>query len=196
MMKKVCAGILVAALAVAQPMTSIAAQSIGNGIMGGTIGGDSKDYNGNYIITGDGNVTTSSGEIISSDRLNLSIVDGPGGRLDITKELNEQFQAINSGKVPLNEIIKDVDLTGYNALVATNFLDMTDAQTDQKVKATVKMDLYVPNLIEGLGSVQILFCDHATGKWILITPTALNFEKKNITVELPSAGTFCVVYKK
>ena len=65
----------------------------------------------------------------------------------------------------------------------------------EKTGAT-NMPVYVPNLVEGLGIVQVLFYNNMTSKWELITPTSVDVANKMIHVTIPNSGTFSVIYKR
>ncbi|MDO4438499.1 MAG: hypothetical protein Q4B86_03515 [Eubacteriales bacterium] len=105
-----------------------------------------------------------------------------------------QINGINNGQ-KLNELIKDVDLTGYNALINTQAFIMEDTKGNVVTNPT-SVSLNIPNLLEGLNNVQILFYNNATGKWEVIAPTAVDFANKLVTVNLPGSGTLSVIYKK
>lgn len=105
-----------------------------------------------------------------------------------------QINGINNGQ-QLNNLIKDVDLTGYNALINTQAFIMEDTKGNVITNVT-SVSLNVPNLLNGLNNVQILFYNNATGKWEVIAPTAVDFNNKLVTVNLPGSGTLSVIYKK
>lgn len=58
------------------------------------------------------------------------------------------------------------------------------------------MPVYVPNLVEGLGTVQVLFLQQHDFQVELITPTSVDVAKKMIHVTIPNSGTFSVIYKR
>ena len=105
-----------------------------------------------------------------------------------------QINGINNGQ-QLNNLIKDVDLTGYNALINTQAFIMEDTKGNVITNVT-SVSLNVPNLLNGINNVQILFYNNATGKWEVIAPTAVDFNNKLVTVNLPGSGTLSVIYKK
>ena len=112
----------------------------------------------------------------------------------LPKATVSQINGINNGQ-QLNNLIKDVDLTGYNALINTQAFIMEDTKGNVITNVT-SVSLNVPNLLNGLNNVQILFYNNATGKWEVIAPTAVDFNNKLVTVNLPGSGTLSVIYKK
>ena len=52
------------------------------------------------------------------------------------------------------------------------------------------MPVYVPNLVEGLGTVQVLFYNNMTSKWELITPTSVDVANKMIHVTIRTREHF------
>ena len=68
--------------------------------------------------------------------------------------------------------------------------------TNQPKTGEVAVSLYVPNLVQGLNNVQVLFYDNATGLWKLINPANVDVANKKITVNISGSGSFSVVYKK
>ena len=68
-----------------------------------------------------------------------------------------------------------MDLTGYNALVGTHAIVTKDAATNaEKAGAGGSSLLYVPNLVDGLGEVQVLFYNNLTGTWTVIQPNKVD----------------------
>ena len=59
----------------------------------------------------------------------------------------------------------------------------------EKTGAT-NMPVYVPNLVEGLGTVQVLFYNNMTSKWELITPTSVDVANKMIHVTIRTREHF------
>ena len=105
------------------------------------------------------------------------------------------INAINTG-TGLAEAGTGLDLSGYNALVGTTAVMTYQAGTRVEKTGATNMPVYVPNLVEGLGTVQVLFYNNMTSKWELITPTSVDVAKKMIHVTIPNSGTFSVIYKR
>ena len=70
------------------------------------------------------------------------------------------------------------------------------ADTNVEKTGPVEMPLYVPNLIDGLGTVQVLYYNNMTGQWVLINPNRINTAVKTLWVTVPCSGTLTVVYKR
>ena len=107
----------------------------------------------------------------------------------------ESISAINQGK-PLSEAVKDVNVEGYNALTGTHAIVTRAADTNAVKTGDVRVPIYVPNLTDGLGTVEVLFYNNATGRWELIAPSQLDIDNKTLWVNLAGSGTFTVVYKR
>ena len=105
------------------------------------------------------------------------------------------INGINSGR-PLNEAVPDVDLTGYNALVGTHAIVTKDAATNAEKTGAVEVPLYIPNMVDGLGDIEVLFYDNMTGTWKVIKPNKVDIGSKMIWFEVPNSGTFSVIYKR
>lgn len=89
-----------------------------------------------------------------------------------------------------------LNLTGYNALTGTHAL-VTKNVTDGKVKDTAtETVIYVPNLIEGIENVAVLYYDNATGQWLLLPVTKIDTKSKLVYFTVTGSGTLSVVYKK
>lgn len=132
--------------------------------------------------------------IIGDTRVSIAIGDAATAGLPQTTV--ETISAINSAKTPLAEVVKDVDVTGYSALTAVSAIVVKDASTQEVKTGNVVVDLYVPNIIEGIGTVEILFYNNATGKWELIKPVKIDYATKQISAAISGSGSFSVVYKK
>ena len=126
---------------------------------------------------------------------NVSIVVGDAATAGLPSNIVSEINQINAGAV-LNTIITDVDLNGYNTLTTTNALVTTDSTTNAVKTGTVQVPVYVPNLTDGLGTIEVLFYDNATGRWTLIPVSSIDIANKTIYVNFTGSGTFSVVYKK
>ena len=89
-----------------------------------------------------------------------------------------------------------MDLTGYNALVGTHAIVTKDAATNTEKAGLVEVPLYVPNLVDGLGEVQVLFYNNLTGTWTLIQPNRIDTASKMLWFNIPNSGTLSVIYKR
>ena len=91
---------------------------------------------------------------------------------------------------------KRQELTGYYALSGTHALMTKTLDTNEEKTGAVEFPLYVPNLMEGLGTVQVLFYDNMLGQWRLITPNRIDAGAKTLWMTVTGSGTISVVYKK
>ena len=89
-----------------------------------------------------------------------------------------------------------MDLNGYSALTSVQAIVAKDVNTKQAKTGDVAVSLYVPNLVQGLNNVQVLFYDNATGLWRLINPSNVDAANKKITVNISGSGSFSIVYRK
>lgn len=199
-MKRICAGILLAAAFMFSNsiFTYGAYTSIGSEIKitdGAAVISD-QTAAGAGLQTGEPEKSASDGNKVEVNNVEVSFVNGPGSRDGLPKEVTESVTAINSGRVPLYEAVKDVDLTGYNPLVKTSTIVMRDAVTQTEKKADVLLSFYVPNLMEGFSDVQVLFYDNETGKWMLLTPAKIDYAARKLSVKVTGSGTFTIIYKK
>ena len=89
------------------------------------------------------------------------------------------INGINSGS-PLSGVVPGTNLDGYNALISTHAIVTKDAATDTEKAGMVEVPLYVPNLVDGLGEVQVLFYNNLTGTWTVIQPNRVDAASKTI----------------
>lgn len=107
----------------------------------------------------------------------------------------ETINTINSGTTPLYRAIGTPEVVGYNPLIPVQTLVTEDAATQVKKTDPVTVTLYVPNLVENLNNVQILYYNDTTKKWEFMAPAAVDFATKQISVQLKGDTPFTVVYK-
>lgn len=125
----------------------------------------------------------------------IAFAKGDGATAGLPTDTVAAINDINSGKA-LSEIIKDVDLNGYNALTGTHAIVTKDAATGTIKDTPTEVALYVPNLVGDLGNVEILFYDNVTGKWTLLPAAKIDPVTKVVYVNITGSGTLSVVYKK
>ena len=142
------------------------------------------------VPTESGTASQSGGQAVVGDT-GIEFVQGSGLPETVVSTIN----AINTG-TGLAEAGTGLDLSGYNALVGTTAVMTYQAGTRVEKTGATNMPVYVPNLVEGLGTVQVLFYNNMTSKWELITPTSVDVAKKMIHVTIPNSGTFSVIYKR
>lgn len=219
-MKKRWLGIfLTAALAVSQPAATFAAPSPNTNV--NFDDGDSDGYYDNSTANnqtagtntvnnagtnaannaGTGTANTASVEGASESGTavigdtQVGFATGEAATAGLPAQTVEAINAINAGTA-LTEAVKDVDLNGYSALTAVQAIVAKDVNSNQPKTGDVAISLYVPNLIQNLNNVQVLFYDNATGLWRLINPTVVDAANKKITVNISGSGSFSVVYKR
>lgn len=89
-----------------------------------------------------------------------------------------------------------MDVSGYNALTGTHAIVTKDAATGAVKDTAAEVSLYVPNLVEGLTNVEVLFYNNVTGQWTLLPALKVDPVTKTVAVNIPGSGTLSVVYKK
>lgn len=134
------------------------------------------------------------GEAVVGD-VAIAFAKGTGATAGLPSNAVAAINDINAGKT-LSEVIKDVDLTGYNALTGTHAVVTKDAATGALKDVPTEVALYVPNLVGDLGDVSILYYDNVSGKWNLLPVTAIDLNSKVVYVNVTGSGTLSVVYKK
>ena len=208
---------LAMALTVSQATCILAANSPGTGpvIVGGGSDGSSHDIGekvdqikggasaGSTVTSsGQGNnavgiaVGQTAGEQAVIGDTALEFVQGANAAVaGLPEPVVNTINSINSGK-PLSEAVPGLDLAGFNALVGTHAIMTKDAATNTEKTGQVEVPLYVPNLLDGLGDVEVLFYNNMTGTWQLIKPTRVDAGSKMLWFNAPGSGTLSVVYKK
>ena len=217
MKKKAVVIAMAAALAVSQYAAVFAANSPGTGVVipnedsdgdydigervdQVTGGSSSASGTGNSaaqitVPTESGTASQSGGQAVVGDT-GIEFVQGSESAVSgLPETVVSTINAINTGN-SLAEAGTGLDLSGYNALVGTTAVMTYQAGTRVEKTGATNMPVYVPNLVEGLGTVQVLFYNNMTSKWELITPTSVDVAKKMIHVTIPNSGTFSVIYKR
>ena len=212
MRKRIATIALVAALAASQAVISYAANSPGTGPV---IGGGDSDYDiGERVdrVLGKGTVgtaqgvntvkisrtgitTNSKGQVIVGDTALELIAGDERAVAGLPESTVTTINGINSGS-PLNGVVPGTNLEGYSALISTHAIVTKDAATDTEKAGMVEVPLYVPNLVDGLGEVQVLFYNNLTGTWTVIQPNRVDAASKTIWFNIPNSGTLSVIYKR
>ena len=99
----------------------------------------------------------------------------------------EEINTINAGVEPLYRTIGTNNMVGYVPLAPVQAAVVSGSTT---------VTMYVPNLVEGLNDVQILYYNQATHTWELMAPSSINYATKEISVTLSGTTPFTIVYKK
>ena len=200
MRKRIATIALVAALAASQAVISYAANSPGTGPV---IGGGDSDYDiGERVdrvntvqISRTGTTTNSKGQVIVGDTALELIAGDERAVAGLPESTVTTINGINSGS-PLNGVVPGTNLEGYSALISTHAIVTKDAATDTEKAGMVEVPLYVPNLVDGLGEVQVLFYNNLTGTWTVIQPSRVDAASKTIWFNIPNSGTLSVIYKR
>ncbi|MCC2876305.1 hypothetical protein LK536_08460 [Lachnoclostridium pacaense] len=143
--------------------------------------------------TGQQVTTNSKGQAVIGDTA-VGFASSVAATAGLPENVVSAINEINAGK-PLAEAVQTLDLTGYNALTGTHAIITMDANTGAVKTGAVEVSLYVPNLVENLANVQVLFYDNATGQWQLIPAVKVDPVTKTVAVNVPGSGTLSVVYK-
>ena len=143
--------------------------------------------------TGQQVTTNSKGQAVIGDTA-VGFASSVAATAGLPENVVSAINEINAGK-PLAEAVQTLDLTGYNALTGTHAIITMDANTGAVKTGAVEVSLYVPNLVENLANVQVLFYDNATGQWQLIPAVKVDPVTNTVAVNVPGSGTLSVVYK-
>lgn len=149
-------------------------------------------------VTGQEGSTTvtvdSRGQAVVGDTA-LELVQGGGATVGLPEAVVNTINGINAGQT-LSNVVPGVDLTGYNALTGTHAIMTRVPGTATEKLGSAQTPLYVPNLIDGLGTVQVLYFNNHTGRWELLTPSSIDVASKTLWVTIPGSGTLSVVYRR
>lgn len=104
----------------------------------------------------------------------------------------ETVFTINSGTTPLYRATGQPDLVGYNPLIPVQTLVVEGASVDPN--AVYGVSVYVPNLVEGLGNVEMYYFNIDTKQWEKFVPV-IDYATKNVYVALKPGTPFTVIYK-
>lgn len=204
-MKKKCvtALVLAAALACIPAAAFGAGGSINSGGSGGGGGGSrgSSTSSGTTIVAGTGaKVNTpaggpaaGTGETVVGNTT-ITFATGVAATAGLPEAAVAAINGINAGST-LSDVVKDVDVTGYKALTGTNAIVTKDVTTGEVKTGATEVTLYVPNLVDGLQNVSVLFYDNVTGKWTLLPVTKVDPVTKTVVTTITGSGTYTVVYK-
>lgn len=147
------------------------------------------------VPTDSGTATHSGGRAVVADTAIEFVQGSQDAVIGLPQNVVASINSINSG-ADLSQAGTGLDLNGYYALVGTTAVMTYDAVTNTEKTGSINVPLYVPNLIDGLGTVQVLYYNNMTGQWQLLTPYEINAADKMVCVTIPGSGTFSVVYKR
>lgn len=218
-MRRKSAALLVAAAVALQPLTSYAAASPSAGPTVTTSSDNrdrdiSKDYqmtdfksktdNGSSAGDSTPGVSVVSGGAVGTEGKDtaqaapVSLIFGAGNdpvSSGLANDVVEKINTINSGTEPLYRTIGTSDLVGYSALIPVSTVAVIDVAAKDPQTGKVSMTIYVPNLLEGLNDVQILYYNATTHQWEKAAPAAIDFAAKQITLSIDDRTPFTVIYK-
>lgn len=187
-MKRKCVGLLVAAALMVQPMTAFAA---GSASTAPTPSRDNSSSRTQSMVSGKldqaqapapaASTGAAGGSVAFS--MDRAVYESAGLSQDVIEKIN----TINAGTEPLYRTI------GTNNLVGLVPLAPVQAAV---VSGNTTVTMYVPNLMAGLNDVQILYYNQTTHAWELMAPSAINYETKEVSVNLSGTTPFTIVYKK
>jgi len=179
--------------------TAVTVTATGVKTTGATTSADPKGTSIGVVVE----TTTTTGQQVTVNSRGEAVVgnvaigfakDAQSATSGLPSQVVSTINEINSGK-NLAEVVKDVDVTGYNALTGTHAIITKDAATGQIKDTPTEVSLYVPNLVAGLNNVEVLFYNNVTGKWILLPAVKVDPVTKTVAVNIPGSGTLSVVYK-
>ncbi|MBR9955177.1 hypothetical protein KE531_16415 [Eubacteriaceae bacterium Marseille-Q4139] len=134
-----------------------------------------------------------NGEAVIGNKI-VGFAGGSAATAGLPTAVVDTINAINSGRT-LSEVVTGVDVSGYNALTGTHAVVTKNAATGAVEDTATEVVLYVPNLVDGLGNVSILYYNNATGTWMVIPATQIDPVTKLVYATVPGSGTLSVVYK-
>lgn len=136
---------------------------------------------------------TAKGEVVSNG-LALSFANGEAATAGLPTPVVEAINKINAGQ-PLSTTLNSPELDGYKALTGTHALIAKDPTSNEVKLGNTSVQLYVPNLVDGLSNVSVLFYDNVTGQWKVL-PAVVDPATKLVTVNnVTGSGTLTVIYK-
>lgn len=208
-MKKKYFGVVLAAAMMAQPLMVLAAEnpsananvvvrpSRDRSSSSSSKPLDTTATSGVGFINGETGTTTPGAVVPSTsiDNVTVRFASVEENKEKFSSKVVEIIDTINSGTTPLYRAIGTPEMVSYNPLIPLQTLVVEETATHVQKKDPVTVTLYLPNLIEGLNNVQILYYNEATKQWEFLAPSAVNYATKQITVTLNGDTPFTVVYQ-
>ena len=183
MKKKVLAAFMVAAMVAAMPMSALAAGSSSTSTTTTTT-----------TTTEDGKSLTTNGAGSNTANVSAVFAVGHAETAGLPEAVVSSINSINSG-TDLSAAVGNPDLSGYAALTKTAAVVLQNTSTQGVANQETTVTLYIPNLVEGLQDVKILYYENATGQWKVVDPSAIDFNKKTVTFNMFGSGTVTVIHK-
>jgi hypothetical protein len=186
MKKRAFAILLTAALVAVQPISAFAASSVSTG--------GSSVTTTNPTVTADGQSLSTNGAGSKAADVAAVFAQGAAETAGLPEQVVASIASINSG-ANLASSVGKAELEGYAALTKTAAVVLNDKTTNAVANKEVPVTLYIPNLLEGLQNVKILYYENATGQWKVVEPTAIDFANKTITFNMFGSGTVTIIHK-
>lgn len=199
MKKKVLATFLVAAMVAVMPMSALAKPSSSTSSSSSsdssyTTTTTTTNTSGTTTTTEDGKSLTTNGAGSNTASVSAVFAVGHAETAGLPAAVVSSINSINAG-TDLAAAVGNPDLTGYAALTKTAAVVLQDTTTKGVANKEATVTLYIPNLIEGLQNVKILYYENATGLWKVVDPTAIDFSKKTVTFNMFGSGTVTVIHQ-
>lgn len=182
-MKKRYVGLLIAAALMAQPLTAYAAGSVSS-----RPSHDNSSRRSESLKTGkleqSAAPVVNNGGAAASGSVTFATDNNALREAGLSWDLIDKINTINAGTEALYRTIGTNNMVGYVPVQTALAGD------------GVSLNLYVPNLVEGLNDVQILYYNQTTKAWELMAPSSINYATKEVSVNLSGTTPFTIVYKK
>lgn len=144
--------------------------------------------------TSDGKSLTVNGAGVLTENVAAAFAVGAAEIAGLPEAVVASINSINTG-ADLATAVGNPDLAGYAALTQTAAVILQDTTTNTAANKEATVTLYIPNLIEGLQNVKILYYENATGMWRVVDPVAIDFKNKTVTFTMFGSGTVTVIHK-
>ena len=185
-MKKRYVGLLIAAALMAQPLTAYAAGSVSSRPSHDNSSSPSESLKTGKLEQSAAPVVNNGGAAASGS-VSFATDNNALREAGLSWDLIDKINTINAGTEALYRTIGTNNMVGYVPLAPVQTALAGDG---------VSLNLYVPNLVEGLNDVQILYYNQTTKAWELMAPSSINYATKEISVNLSGTTPFTIVYKK
>ncbi len=195
MKKKVLAAFMVAAMVAAMPMSALAyGSSSTDSSYTTTTPTTPTTPSGTTTTTEDGKSLTTNGAGSNTADVSAVFAVGHAETAGLPETVVSSINSINSGS-DLSAAVGNPDLAGYAALTKTSAVVLQDTATKGVANKETTVTLYIPNLVEGLQNVKILYYENATGLWKVVDPSLIDLNKKTVTFNMFGSGTVTVIHK-
>ena len=128
------------------------------------------------------------------ENLSFSLA-GENAILALPQEVQQQIADINMGEAPADATGLE-ELKDYYALVATYTVVGKSEESGEEITGRGRLTLYIPNLLDSLQDVSVLFYDNAEGQWNILPVERMDTDARTVSVILPGSGTLTVIYRR